>query len=266
MLPAFYLLGLLANYNKFEFQNPYRLRLDDFVNDTAIRDMIVCFGETCSTLRDAYIAIQDDMPEGWTLGSTLNYIGLGALAPSSRPTTPVPAPEEAKSLFAALYVARRDIHHFPVTYSASRPGPEIGLLLSTYDFANANKVFCSKLVLLQTTDKTESTPMSAYLSMTSYLFQHAHRSTRAALYTYLSLFILRILVEDQLLLKRLCSDETKLLVRLCRQRQPYLPIVRGGRIPATIILDLMVDGINHNLRRRLDVDFYMYVQHSVGCA
>jgi len=98
--------------------------------------------------------------------------------------------------------------------------------------------------------------MSAYLSLTSYLFQHAHRSTRAALYSYLSLFIIQILVEDQLLVKRLCSEENKLTVRLCRQRQPYLPLVRGDRIPATVILDLMIDGINHNLRRRLDMDFY----------
>lgn len=104
MLPAYYLLGLLANYNKFEFQNPYRLRLDDFVNDAVIQKMITCFGDACSKLRDEYVAVQDDMPEGWTLGSTLNYIGLGALAPSSRPSTPVTAPEEAKSLFAALYV------------------------------------------------------------------------------------------------------------------------------------------------------------------
>ena len=102
MLPAFYLLGLLVNYNKFEFQNPYRLRLDDFVNDGIIQKMIGSFGVTCSTLRDAYVAVQDDMPEGWTLGSTLNYIGLGVLAPASRPSTPVPALEETKSLFATL--------------------------------------------------------------------------------------------------------------------------------------------------------------------
>lgn len=101
-MPAFYLLGLLANYNKFEFQNPYRLRLDDFVNDGIIQKIVTSFGDTCATLRDAYVAVQDDMPEGWTLGSTLNYIGLGVLAPSSRPTTPVPAPEEIKNLFAAL--------------------------------------------------------------------------------------------------------------------------------------------------------------------
>jgi hypothetical protein len=101
--------------------------------------------------------------------------------------------------------------------------------------------------------------LSAYLSLTSYLFQHAHRSPRVALYSYLSLFILQILVEDQLLIKRLCSEENKLSVRLCRQRQPYMPLVRGDRAPITIILDLMIDGINHNLRRRLDVDFYRSV-------
>jgi hypothetical protein len=66
-------------------------------------------------------------------------------------------------------------------------------------------------------------------------------------------------VEDQILIKRLCSDDSKLAVRLCRQRQPYLPLVRGDRVPATVILDLMIDGINHNLRRRLDVEFYTCV-------
>jgi hypothetical protein len=100
--PAFYLLGLLANYNKFEFQNPYRLRLDDFVNDTIIQKMIQGFGDNCLKLRDAYVAVQDDLPEGWTLGSTLSYIGLGALAPGSRPSTPTPAAEETKSMFGAL--------------------------------------------------------------------------------------------------------------------------------------------------------------------
>jgi len=46
-------------------------------------------------------------------------------------------------------------------------------------------------------------------------------------------------------------------VRLCRQRQPYLPLVRGDRIFAASILYTMIDGINHNLRRRLDVELYI---------
>jgi hypothetical protein len=102
MVPASYLLALLTNYNKFEFQNPYRLRLDDFVNDAIIQKLIHSFGDSCLKLRDSYVAIQDDLPEGWTLGSTLNYIGLGAFAPGSRPSTPTPAADETKSLFAAL--------------------------------------------------------------------------------------------------------------------------------------------------------------------
>lgn len=131
------------------------------------------------------------------------------------------------------------------------------MLLATYDFANANKLFCFNLVTFAAEKKGEPSPLSSFLSLTSYLFQHAHRSSRATLYTYLSLFVLRILVEDQILAKRLCSEEAKISVRLCRQRQPYLPMVKGERVPSSIFLDLMVDGINHNLRRRLDVDFYM---------
>lgn len=101
-LPAYYLLGLLANYNKFEFQNPYKLRLEDFVNDAITQKMVESFGEDCLKLRNAYVAVQDDLPEAWSLGSTLNYIGLGVLAPGSRPATPTPAADETKSMFGAL--------------------------------------------------------------------------------------------------------------------------------------------------------------------
>lgn len=115
VLPAFYLLGLLVNYNKFEFQNPYRLRLDDFVNDAIIQKIVASFGETCLALRDAYVAVQDDMPEPWSLGSTLSYIGLGVLSPTSRPSTPTPSAEESKSLFSTLYVAKPRTRSIPLT-------------------------------------------------------------------------------------------------------------------------------------------------------
>lgn len=74
----------------------------------------------------------------------------------------------------------------------------------------------------------------------------------------MNLYILQIIIEDPALAKRLCSEESKTPVRLCRQRQPYLPVVRTDRVLAAYILDTMVDGINHNLRRRLDTEFYMY--------
>lgn len=99
----FILLGLLTNYNKFEFQNPYRLRLDDFVNDVAIKKTVQCVGNTCRDLRDRYVAVQDDTPEAWSIGSAFSYVGLGSLM-GSRPASPAPTLEEAQSLFATLWV------------------------------------------------------------------------------------------------------------------------------------------------------------------
>lgn len=137
-----------------------------------------------------------------------------------------------------------------------RPGSEAAVLLATYDFAHANKLFCFNFVSLPGEKGVES-PMSSFLSSTSYLLQHAHSSLRTTLYSHLNLLILRLFIEDQILCKRICSEEGKVSVRLCRQRQPYLPLVRGDRILATTILDTMIDGINHNLRRRLDVELYI---------
>ncbi len=105
-------------------------------------------------------------------------------------------------------------------------------------------------------DKTKERPIASFLSLTSYLLQHAHLSHRATYYAHLNLMVLRLVVEDPVICKRICSDESKVPVRLCRQRQPFLPLVKGERVLATCLLDTMIDGINHNLRRRLDVSLY----------
>ena len=98
----FLLLGLLANYNKFEFQNLYQLRLDDFVNESSIQQIVKGVGLSCGGLRNGYIAVQDDIPEGWSLTNTLIFFGLRALAPGARDKANPPSAEEAKGMFAAL--------------------------------------------------------------------------------------------------------------------------------------------------------------------
>ncbi|KAI0900232.1 DUF1741-domain-containing protein [Annulohypoxylon nitens] len=237
-LEPFTLLGLLANYNKFEFQNPYQLRLNDFVNEATIQKIVRCVGHTSQSLRGQYVDIIQDLPEGWTIANTLSMIGLGAIAPGPKSNQkPTYDPEEAKQMFAKL------------------PGEHAAVLLGTYDFSHANKLFCFNLVSLPA-EKGDEQPISSFLSLTSYLLQHSFLSTRATNYAHLSLMVFRLLIEDQLLCKRLCSEESKVAVRLCRQRQPFLPAVRGERILATSVLDTMIDGINHNLRRRLDVSLY----------
>jgi hypothetical protein len=99
----FTLLGLLANYNKFEFQNPYQLRLNDFVNEAVIRKIIKCVGQTCQGLRAQYVDISQDLPEGWTIANTLSMIGLGAIAPGAKTNKkPTYDPEVAKQMFTKL--------------------------------------------------------------------------------------------------------------------------------------------------------------------
>ncbi|CAK7236401.1 hypothetical protein SCUCBS95973_009595 [Sporothrix curviconia] len=264
-VPPFTLVGLLANYNKFEFQNPYQLRLNDFVNDQAIHTILWGVGDACRGLRTQYIDIQEDLPEGWTLSNTLGLIGLGGS--SKTPPKPVYDAETAKTMFGAL------------------PGDDAAVLLATYDFTHANKLFCFSLVTLgarpaapsapkdraaaaaaeaeaisQQQQQPHSTepPIASFISLTSYLLQHAHRSPRATLYAHLSLMVFRLLVEDPALCKRLCSsdEDARVAVRLCRQRAPHLPLVKSPRPLASSILDAMIDGITHNLRRRLDVGLY----------
>lgn len=129
------------------------------------------------------------------------------------------------------------------------------MLLAAYDFSHANKLFCTSFVTA-TSEKGVEQPMAAYLSLTSYLLQHAHLSHRSTYYAHLNLMVFRLLIEDQTTCKILCSDESKTVVRLCRHRPPFLPLVKGERVLACSLLDTMIDGINHNLRKRLDVSLY----------
>ncbi|KAL8738493.1 MAG: hypothetical protein Q9190_007998, partial [Brigantiaea leucoxantha] len=231
------LLGLLANHNKFEFRNPYRLRLEDYLNESTIQKAIQGLGAGCARCRDGYIAIQDDAKEGWTLSSTLKYIGLGVLAPS-RSSTPVPNVEDRKEQFSAL------------------PDPTAAILLSAYDFTAANKLFAYTLLSLPSSSSSSEPPFASFLSLTSYILHHAYRSPRASLYGLLNLLTLRFLIEDPSLASKLFSTSSPLQVRLCRQRQPFLPSTSTHRPPAAAILDLTIDYITHNLRRRLDVPVY----------
>ena len=101
-MEPFLLLGILANYNKFEFQNPYRVRLGDFVNENVIKKVIDCVGRACASARDAYVAIQDDSPEEWSVAAALEYIGLGNYGPGKKNASRTISEETAKAQFAAL--------------------------------------------------------------------------------------------------------------------------------------------------------------------
>ena len=77
------------------------------MNEDTIRKVLRCVGNTCQTIRNSYVEIQDDLPEGWTFSSTLNMIGLGAMVPGPKTVKkPVYDAEVAKQMFTELYVIR----------------------------------------------------------------------------------------------------------------------------------------------------------------
>ena len=235
-LGPFVLLGVLANYNKFEAQNVYQNRLEDFVNEGSIRLLVHSFADACRQIRDDYVAVQDDATVAWTWNSTLNYVGLRALSPEPNKPAP-PSEDEAKVIFSAL------------------PSETGCAMLPVYSFVHANKIFASDLLSTPGESDGETT-FAAFLSATSYLTHHAYRGIRPSHYAVLSLLAVRLMVEDSILVERICSQDSKIIVRLCRQRAPHLPLATFARIPAAAILDICTDALSHNLKKRLDVQLY----------
>lgn len=135
----------------------------------------------------------------------------------------------------------------------------MALLLGVHDFVYANKVFSLKMITATDDTRASEPPFSVFLSFTSYLLHHAHRSSRATTYGMLSLMTLRLLIEDAGICKIMSDSETISFVRLCRQRQPFLPLSPKPRPHAAHILDILIDTINHNLRRHLDMQLYIAV-------
>ena len=126
-----------------------------------------------------------------------------------------------------------------------------------YEFSHANKAFSLGFIRAKATVNGE-TPFGLFLSLTSYLTTQQSRSLRSTLYSRLALLTIRNMMDDSSLMALLQHDDTKSRIRICKQRQPFLPTVLKERKLVEGVLDICVAGIDHNLRRRLDVEFYLY--------
>lgn len=70
------------------------------MNEGTIQKILRSVGQTCAASRNKYVAIQEDLPEGWSFTTALGMLGLGGAA--AKPTTPAIDPEIAKEMFAKL--------------------------------------------------------------------------------------------------------------------------------------------------------------------
>ncbi|SCZ98558.1 BZ3500_MvSof-1268-A1-R1_Chr7-1g09200 [Microbotryum saponariae] len=64
------LLGLLANYRQHEARNPYRVRIEDMVEETVMARLIEVVQVVCQQARDSYTHIVDDAPASFVASIT----------------------------------------------------------------------------------------------------------------------------------------------------------------------------------------------------
>ena len=141
-----------------------------------------------------------------------------------------------------------------------RPPYRASTLLFLYDFTLANKVMRLEFVTPAPSIPGKTTSaVVGFLSFSSYIFQHAHRTPRAAAYACMSLLILQILLSDLDIAGKICLEDNVAPVRICRQKAPMLATVKGDRNLAAATIDAVTGGLSHNLRKRLDVELYTYV-------
>jgi hypothetical protein len=253
-LQASVLLALLSTYNKQESANPYQNRLRDFINEEVMQKIIECVGTVSKSSRETYIIIQDDQVDG-LFGSVSKIVGgyvpfgLTSRLGLSGSKTPTPPPVED------IDEALGKLHSPILNNSNDRPDPDTSILLMLYEFCHANKAFSLVFIRSKSSSGAE-TPFGLFVSLASYLTTQQSRSLRATLYARLALLNIRNLLDDSSLMALLVHDDTKSQIRICRQRQPFLPTVFKERKLVEGILDICIGGIDHNLCRRLDIEFY----------
>ncbi|GAO47987.1 DUF1741-domain-containing protein [Saitoella complicata NRRL Y-17804] len=241
---AVLLVGLLAAYQKFESHNPYQTYLSQLSDQEQMMAVIETFGEVCREVRDDYIEVQDD-------GEGVGFVGWmgswwGGAKLVERRQSKAKGIVDVEEAWGVL------------------PGPEVAVLLAVYEFVQNSKVFCMNFIRAPPTAPNTESPFSLFLSLTSYLLSHQRRSPHAATSSRLTTLILRILLDDPGTASLLALQSSS--VRLCRQRTP-LPKLGGmgeERVVMGVVFDLCVQGLEWNLKKRLDVEGYVNVVGLVG--
>ncbi|KFH72268.1 hypothetical protein MVEG_02559 [Podila verticillata NRRL 6337] len=265
---ALALLGLLANYNKYETQNPYLAQLTALNDETILRKMALVITVSCDKMRRSYIAVADDdeLSTVSKVTSAFSYVTGMLWNPKSQDSSVTDA------AFAELPDGRATI--LMVMYDLlymNRPFRRIFLSFSTTTSALAQLQFSDKLPdpSADVNGKGDKeTGLAIYLSFASYLFQH-NRTQRTSPYTHLCLITLLILVEDPTLYPCICSipqsqdaspaihgQVSETSVRLCRQRQPVLPKVKQARPLGAVLLDVILGFLKHNMKKKMQIDSF----------
>jgi len=135
------------------------------------------------------------------------------------------------------------------------------ILLPIFEFLRGNPMF-SKIMLenisRENVASARAPPPFIILTLSSYLLTHASStaSARSLSYASLSLHILLAFVENDDTISGFCQP-TEIIIPICRQRLPHLPLPESKRAPICAVLDCCVLWLRHNLHKRIEV--YCYI-------
>ncbi|KAG0309513.1 hypothetical protein BGZ98_001657 [Dissophora globulifera] len=281
---AMALLGLLANYNKYEIQNPYLTNLAQLKDEAVLQKMCTVIVHVFDSMRKGYVEVMEDdeLSTVSKLTSALSYVtGMlwnpKAQDSSATDTAFAQLPDGRVTVLLVFYdliYSNKRFMHIYLNYSTS-----------TANSSQQNSASTSSTPpqLASPLDATETgeTGLGSFLSFSSYLLQH-NRTHRSAPYTHLCLIIMLIITEDSTSISHLCSipqtqdqisslplgaasvtetggankSNVMVTVRLCRQRQPVLPKVKQARPMAAVFLDVVLGFLKHNMKKRMQVDCF----------
>ncbi|KAG0294966.1 hypothetical protein BGZ97_004935 [Linnemannia gamsii] len=270
---AMSLLGLLANYNKYETQNRYLASLAALNDDTILQKMAMVITHTCDKMRKSYTEVMDDDEQSTVskLTSAFSYVTGMLWNPKSQD---ISVTDEA---FARLPDGRVTV--LLVFYDLIYTNKRFLRIFLNYSTSSSSAVTQDNTTGQQTSLEVSGTGLGAFLSFSSYLLQH-NRTHRSSPYTHLCLIILLILVEDTSSYPHLCSipqsqdpafataanaavttfganaPTSTGMIRLCRQRQPVLPKFKGPVPMAAALLDVILGFLKHNMKKKMQVDCF----------
>ncbi|KAG2367783.1 hypothetical protein BDR07DRAFT_1469429 [Suillus spraguei] len=214
------LLSILANFHKSDAAklNPYLQRIRKTQDTELMRKICWAAGFALDAAVKAYQEISDDSIPTFTKS-------VGALFTSLLP--------DRSLAMQPFDLPRESLKTQPIEATVT--------LLPVFEFLFFNPLFGQ--VLVDMTPKSSNSKQSTLvpplahniLSLSSYVLTHASSSASPRTLAYANLTL------------------NTLLVMLCRQRLPLLPVPSPMRAPICALLDCCVLWLRHNLHKRLEV-------------
>lgn len=274
-------LGLLATIGQgaaggislnVSTSNPYARRFRDWVDEDCMAKLLVAAAAAMDQNVQLYRQVADDTPPTLTgsiasLASMRWIVGLTELVAS--PTSPSP-PTTSDRRPSASSTLIGDFTHLP--------SPTCVILLPLFLLSRSNQAFTSLILDMSDPDTEDASRRSAQdetrsraseesfchlASLATYLATHASVSARSGSYARISLLCLLVFLYDPRGSRNMLADTkhaARILerIRLCRQREPALPLPRTKRTRLiTAVLDAATCSLRYNLSKRIDTASYL---------